>query len=87
MDQTTPAHQTLLRHQRQRGEDANPDFGLRLRVGGDYEKQVHSGQSLYSILQILSINAFSQDPLQQLLSKSESPFRESDCCNQLVFSY
>ena len=34
MDQAAPAHQGLLRHQRERGEDANLDRGLGLRAGG-----------------------------------------------------
>ena len=43
--------------------------------------------SLYSILQILSVNAFEQEPLHQLLSDSASQCPEDAACNQLVFSY
>jgi hypothetical protein len=38
MDQAALADQTLLRHQRQRGEDPDLDFHLCLRLGGDSEK-------------------------------------------------
>ena len=38
MDQAALADQTLLRHQRQRGENPDLDFHLCLRVGGDCEK-------------------------------------------------
>ena len=51
------------------------------------KKQVQSDKSLYSILQILSVNAFEKEPLQQVLSDSASQNREGDIGNQLVFSY
>ncbi len=46
-----------------------------------------SNLSLYSILQILSVNAFEQQTLHQLLSDSASQCPEDAACNQLVFSY
>jgi len=51
------------------------------------KKQLQSDQSLYSILQILSVNAFEKDPLQQVLSNSASRNHEEDICNQLLFRY
>lgn len=51
------------------------------------KKQLQSDKSLYSILQILSVNAFEKEPLQQVLNDSTSQNRESDVCNQLNFSY
>jgi hypothetical protein len=51
------------------------------------KKQVQSDKSLYSILQILSVNAFEKEPLQQVLSDSASQSGEGDICNQLLFSY
>ena len=51
------------------------------------KKQVQSDKSLYSILQILSVNAFEKEPLHQVLSDSASQNREGDNCNQLIFSY
>jgi len=51
------------------------------------KKQVQSDKSLYSILQILSVNAFEKEPLQQVLSDSASQNREGDISNQLIFSY
>jgi len=50
-------------------------------------KQLQSERSLYSILQILSVNAFEKEPLQQVLKESESQNRESELCNQLIFNY
>ncbi len=43
--------------------------------------------SLASILQILSINVFSKEPLPQLLAKCETQDLESDNPNQLIFNY
>ena len=51
------------------------------------KKQLQSSKSLYSILQILSVNAFEKEPLQQVLSDSGSQNLEHDTCNQLIFSY
>jgi transposase len=51
------------------------------------KKQVASERSLYSILQILSVNAFEQGPLHQLLRDRSPQKLESSLCNQLVFSY
>jgi hypothetical protein len=51
------------------------------------KKQVQSDKSLYSILQILSVNVFEKEPLHKVLSDSASQNRESDNCNQLIFSY
>ena len=51
------------------------------------KKQLESEKSLYSILQILSVNAFEQEPLYQLLRNSDSQIPEGSRCNQLVFNY
>lgn len=51
------------------------------------KKQVQSDKSLYSILQILSVNAFEKEPLHQVLNDSASQSREGDISNQLLFSY
>jgi hypothetical protein len=51
------------------------------------KKQLHSDRSLYSFLQILSVNAFSQDALAQLLKESKSQNIEEAFCNQLSFKY
>jgi hypothetical protein len=51
------------------------------------KKQLHSELSLYSILQILSVNAFEQKPLNQILVDFEPRDLEGDSCNQLIFSY
>jgi transposase len=51
------------------------------------KKQLESEKSLYSILQILSVNAFEQEPLHQILRDSPSQTLEGSICNQLVFNY
>ena len=51
------------------------------------KKQAASERSLYSILQILSVNAFEQVPLHQMLRDSPSQVSEGASGNQLVFSY
>ena len=51
------------------------------------KKQLQSPRSLYSILQILSINAFSKEPLDQVLSRNVSQDLDDDICKQLVFNY
>jgi hypothetical protein len=51
------------------------------------KKQPESERSLYSILQIASINAFEQEPLHQLLRDSAPRLSEGSRCNHLIFSY
>jgi len=50
-------------------------------------KQLQSERSLYSILQILSVNAFEKDPMQQLLKESALQNPGGELCNQLIFNY
>ncbi len=51
------------------------------------KKQLESERSLYSILQILSVNVFEQETLHQLLRASAPQIPEDTIGNQLVFSY
>jgi IS4 transposase len=51
------------------------------------KKQLASQRSLYSILQILSVNAFEQEPLHQVLRDSTPQMPEDTSCNQLMFNY
>ena len=51
------------------------------------KKQLESEKSLYSILQILSVNAFAQEPLHQILMDSGPQILEGGTRNQLVFNY
>ena len=50
------------------------------------KKQLGSDLSLYSILQVLSVNAFEQVPLPQLFRECASQSPEDASCNQLVFN-
>jgi IS4 transposase len=51
------------------------------------KKQLKSEKSLYSILQILSVNAFEKDLLHQVLSEAPSQNLEEGLRNQLIFNY
>jgi hypothetical protein len=51
------------------------------------KKQLKSDLSLYSILQILSVNAFEQRPLQEVLAEKSSQIESASICNQLMFNY
>jgi len=51
------------------------------------KKQLQSQRSLYSILQVLSVNAFSKEPLDQVLKEMGSQDSDKDICNQLIFNY
>ena len=51
------------------------------------KKELKSDQSLYSILQVLSVNAFEKEPLQQVLREFQSQNSVEAIGNQLVFRY
>ena len=51
------------------------------------KKELKSDRSLYNILQVLSVNAFEKEPLQQVLREFQSQNPTEAFCNQLVFSY
>jgi hypothetical protein len=51
------------------------------------KKELKLEMSLSSILQILSINVFSKEPLAQLLAEVTPQTETRDICNQLIFKY
>jgi hypothetical protein len=51
------------------------------------KKELKLEVSLSHILQILSVNVFSKEPLAQLLTKVASQEPECDMLNQLIFNY
>ena len=51
------------------------------------KKELKLERSLSSILQILSVNVFSKEPLTQLLAQTGHQIEEGLSCNQLVFKY
>jgi len=51
------------------------------------KKQLNIEASLYSFLQILSVNAFEKIPLDQLLTKMPSQFEENCIPKQLAFNW
>ena len=51
------------------------------------KKELKSDRSLYNILQVLSVNAFEKEPLQQVLRDLQPQIPADTLCNQLVFSY
>jgi len=48
------------------------------------KKRLKIGQSLYSFLQVISISIFEKEPVNQLVSNSDSHFEDSDFSNQLI---
>ena len=51
------------------------------------KKELKLEKSLSNILQILSINVFSKEPLAQLLTEAAPQTETDDICNQLIFKY
>jgi len=51
------------------------------------KKELKLDRSLSNILQILSVNVFSKEPLAELLTENGDQIQETDSCNQLVFKY
>ncbi len=51
------------------------------------KKQLQSPRSLYSILQILSVNVFSKEPLARVFRENEPQILKGDIRNQLIFHY
>ena len=47
-------------------------------------KELHLELSLSQILQVLSVNAFEQVPLAELVANTQSPESMADSCNQLM---
>jgi len=84
MDQATPEHQSLLRHQRERREDSNQDCSQRLCAGRHRSQTARPGTSLYQILQILSLTLFEKTPILQALQPSDSENDLLDSSNQLI---
>ena len=72
MDQTAPAHQGFLRHQRERSEDSNLDRGVRLCAGRDRPQAVGLEASLYQILQIFSLTLFEKTPILRALQATDA---------------
>jgi len=48
------------------------------------KKKLKIGHSLYSFLQVISISIFEKEPVNQLVSNSDSHFKDSDFYNQLI---
>ena len=51
------------------------------------KKQLKSDQSLHNLLQVLSVNAFEKEPLDQLFTEIPSRFDVNTSCNQLMMNY
>jgi len=84
MDQTAPADQGFLRHQRERGED--PIWiAYRCTCWWRSRKRLGLEASLYQILQILSLTLFEKTHFMRLQSVDlDSNFTEN--ANQLILS-
>ena len=87
MDQTAPAHQSVLRHQRERREDSNLDRRLDLCAGGHRSQAPwarEESKSLYQILQIFSITGLEKVPILQVFEAFDSQSELLDNSNQLT---
>jgi len=51
------------------------------------KKTVKSDLTLYTILQILSVNAFEKVPMAQIFTEMPPQFKDDGSCNQLIFNY
>ena len=85
MDQAAPAHQGVLRHNRERSEGANLDRRVRLRPRRHRQEtpELNCSASLYEMLQILSLTMFERMPINQLLSRQPQASDERVSLNQL----
>ena len=83
VDQAAPEDQEVLRHFRERREDADLDRRLGLRTGGDRAQEVGPEASLYQILQILSVTLFEKTPILQAFGDPESQEKSDPIYNQL----
>ena len=83
VDQAAPEDQEVLRHFRERREDADLDRRLGLRTGGDRAQEVGLEASLYQILQILSVTLFEKTPILQAFGDPESQKKSDPIYNQL----
>ena len=83
MDQAASAHQGLLRHFRERGENPNLDRNHVYVLVAIVRKRLNLDASLYEILQILSLTLFETTPLDQLLTLTPPDAISSNSPNQL----
>jgi hypothetical protein len=84
MDQTTSAHQELLRHFRERLADSNLDRHLVYVLVAIVKKELHLEGSLYRMLQICSVTLFEKTPISQALSLADDQTDLDHLCKQLI---
>ena len=84
VDQAASSDQVVLRHVRERGEDADLDCSLGLEViVAIVKKRLDLDVSLYTLLQILSVTLFEKMPIHQALAGDENRCNASQITNQL----
>ena len=84
MDQAALAHQSVLRHQRECGEDSNLDRRVGVRAVANVRKRLELETSLYQILQILSVTLFEKVPILRALEASDFRSDLLEDRNQLI---
>jgi hypothetical protein len=87
VDQTAPADQSVLRDLRERGENPGLD-GYQVSVRAYVlvailKKRLGLPQSLYTILQVLSVTLFEQVPVHQALVVIPDTIAEGEDGNQV----
>ena len=83
VDQAASSDQAVLRHVGERGEDADLDCRLGLRLVAIVKKRLDLDASLYTLLQILSVTLFEKMPIHQALAGDENRCNASQITNQL----
>ena len=84
MDQTTPAHQIVFRHHRERCKNTNMDRCFSLRAGCDHQEATSSGcQPLHNFTDF-ERDHFEKMPLNQVFSGSSYKMKQIEPLNQLI---
>jgi len=84
MDETAPADQGFLRHQRERGEDPNLDCSIVYVLVAIVRRRLGLEASLYQILQILSLTLFEKMPILCALQSVDLDSNFTENPNQLI---
>jgi hypothetical protein len=83
MDQTAPADQGFLRYHRKCRKNPNLDRDFGIPAGAILKKELSLSQSLYTILQVLSISLFAKTPILSAFSTRDHKDNQGRLDNQL----
>ena len=83
MDKTEPPHQALLRHVRERSQNANMDGGQVYALAAIIKKELALDVSLYTFLQILSVHSFEKIQLSCAFQGGDNANSDDPFDNQM----